>query len=146
MKKKQLLWLSATFVAGALAGIFLMGLLSFRSPSNPQQTTLTAAQAHTYLNNYLASVSGSTCVVKAFTLDKADVTAMSSLLTVPGLAGFRIYNGIDNTGAKIAIIVPIDNTTPYGADLTTAILSAPVTKLGPCPPVCDVNSQIIKGQ
>lgn len=137
--------MSGTFLAGALSVILLMGLFSFSSPSAPALTTLTPQQANTYFNNYMKTATATTGPIKGVTLDKVDFTAMSNLLTAfPNLAGFRIYNGLDNNNAKIEIIVAIDNTAPYGADLTTTIYNAPVTNAGLCPPVCDVNSPIIK--
>jgi hypothetical protein len=144
MKTKKLLWMSGMFMAGALAGFFLMGLFSFRSPSNPALPTLTVKQANACFKNSNKSGSLNTNAAYGFTLDKADLTAMSNLLTsVPALSGFRIYCGYDTTtNTRIGIIVAIDNTGTSGSDLTNTIYSAPATRLGPCPPVCDVNSPI----
>ena len=137
--------MSGTFLAGALSVILLMGLFSFSTPSAPAVGTLTPQQANAYLNTYLRTAPVPSGPIKAITLDKADFTAMSNLLVAfPNLVGFRIYNGIDNNNAQIAIIVAIDNTSANGKDITTTIYSTPVTYASLCPPVCDLTSPIMK--
>jgi hypothetical protein len=105
--------------------------------------TITVPQAISYFKNALRVATPCSGVINGVTLDKNDLTAMSSLLTTfPNLAGFRVYNGIDDSGAKIAIIVAIDNNGANGTDLTTTIYSATSTRMGLCPPICDQSSPI----
>ena len=144
MKKKKILWMSATFVAGAIAGIFVLGLYSFTTPSpspNPTPSLITVDQAKVFFQNYMKTATASNGIVKGIALDKDEVIAMSNLLNViPTLSGYRLYNGIDDTGGKVCMIVAFDKD---GTDLTTTIFSAPVTKMGLCPTVCDMTSPII---
>jgi hypothetical protein len=145
MKNKKIIWMALPFLAGAIFGISLLGLLSFTGPSNsPGPNTVTArisvTDAHTYFQNYYRSISTSTSSLKGFTVDLAELTVMNSILLAdPSVAGFRSYFGTDASGTSILIICGIDAN---GADMTGNIYSVTTDHVGPCPPNCDVNSPI----
>jgi hypothetical protein len=145
MKKRNLLWMGAAFVAGSMFGISLLGLFSFSSP-NPQAgdsvlTTIPVADAHSYFQAYYRVTTPLNARLKGFAIDKAQATVISSMLTAtPSVAGFRLYFGNDPSGNRVAIIVGINAN---GSDLTNNIYTTRASaNVGPCPTVCDANSPI----
>ena len=145
MKNKKILWTALPFLAGAIFGISLLGLLSFTGQSNspapdPVVTRISVENAHTYFQNYYRTATTYNAKMKGFIVDKADVTVMNTILgAVPTAAGFRVYFGNDALGAGILIVCGVDAN---GADLTGNIYSVTTNRVGPCPPICDVNSPI----
>ena len=145
MKNKRLLWTVLPFVAGAIFGISLLGLLSFTgqpkmSGAEPVVTKISAADAHTFCQNYTRTATAYSGKMNGFTVDKAELTVMNTILgATPSVAGYRFYFGTDATGTGLLIICGIDAN---GADLTGNIYSATKNHVGPCPPICDVTSPI----
>jgi len=145
MKNKKIIWTALPFLAGAIFGISLLGLLSFTGPSNSPGPNfviakISVADAHTYFQNYSKSVTASTSNIKGFTVDLADLTVMNSILLAdPSADGFRFYFGTDASGTSILIICGVDVN---GTDMTGNIYSVTAGKVGPCPPNCDVNTPI----
>ncbi len=145
MKNKKIIWMALPFLAGAIFGISLLGLLSFTGPSNsPGSNTVTTkislGDAHTYFQNYAKSVTASTSNINSFTVDVAELTVMNSILLAdPSAAGFRFYFGTDASQTSILIICGVD---AKGIDMTGNIYSVTADKVGPCPPNCDVTSPI----
>jgi len=143
MKNKKILWTALPFLAGAIFGISLLGLLSFTGPSGPQDPVIariTAADAHTYFQNYYRNATTYNSKIKGFTVDKAELTVMNSILgAVPATAGFRFYFGNNASGTSILMVCGVDAN---GADMTGNIYSVTTNRVGPCPPVCDAGSSI----
>jgi len=145
MKNKKLLLAVLPFVAGAIFGISLLGLISYASQSNapaadPVITRINLPDAHTFCQNYSRVATAYTGKMNGFTVDKAELTVMNTILgTTPTVAGFRFYFGNDGSGTGLMIICGIDAN---GSDLTGTIYSTTKNKVGPCPPFCDVNSPI----
>ena len=137
------------FVTGTVFGLTVFFLLSFTrvAPSTPPDSSsgaISAAVAHSYFSNYMSGAVATSGVIKGFAVDKSQVDAINSLSAeTPGLTAFRIYFGKDNNGAKIGIVVGVDN---LGNDLVkNSIYGTPAQKISPCPPICDVSSPIIFG-
>jgi hypothetical protein len=145
MKNKKLLWMVLPFVAGAIFGISLLGLISHANQSkasapDPVVTRINITDAHAFCQNYSRVATAYTSKMNGFTVDKAELTVMNTILGLtPSAAGFRLYFGNDASGTGLMIICGIDAS---GADLTGNIYSATKSKVGPCPPFCDVNSPI----
>jgi hypothetical protein len=145
MKNKKIIWTALPFLAGAIFGISLLGLLSFTGSSNspgpnPVIAKISVADAHTYFQNYSKSVTALTSNIQGFTVDVAELTVMNSILLAdPSAAGFRFYFGTDASQTAILIVCGVD---AKGTDMTGNIYSVTTDKVGPCPPNCDVNSPI----
>jgi len=148
MKNKKILLTALPFLAGAIFGISLLGLLSFtsqpKSPgADPVITRISVTDAHTYFQNYYKTAASVTSRMKGFIVDKAELTAMNSILGLtPSAEGFRFYFGTDATGTGLLIICGVDSN---GSDMTGNIYSATTKNIGPCPPSCD-NGSPISGQ
>jgi len=144
MNNKKILRIALPFLAGAIFGISLLGLLSFTGSSpagspNPAVTKISVAEAHTYFQNYYKVAPAYNAKMKGFLVDKADITTMNTIMgEVPTAAGFRVYFGTDAAG-PILIICGVDSS---GADMTGSIYSATINRAGPCPPLCDIKSPI----
>jgi len=145
MKNKKIIWTALPFLAGAIFGISLLGLLSFTGQSklqgaDPAITRITVADAHTYFQNYFKKATPYTSIMKGFTIDKAGLTAMNTILgATPSAAGFRVYFGTDASGAGLWIICGVDSN---GSDMTGNIYGTNTHPPSPCPPNCDLNSPI----
>jgi hypothetical protein len=144
MKNKKILWTALPFLGGALFGISLLGLFSFCSSgpgsNEPVVTKISSADAHTFYQNYIRTASPYTGKLSGFTVDKAELTVMNTILGVaPSAAAFRFYFGTDASGTGIMIVCGVDAN---GADMTGNVYSATKNKVGPCPPLCDINSPI----
>jgi hypothetical protein len=145
MKNKKILWTALPFLAGAIFGISLLGLLSFTGQSksaltDPVVTKISVTDAHTYFQNYYKNATMPASKIKGFVIDKEDLTAMNIIMgATPSAAGFRVYFGTDANGAGILIMCGVDAN---GYDMTGNVYSATTNRVGPCPPVCDVNSPI----
>ena len=144
MKNKKILWTALPFLAGAIFGIFILGLFSFTSPSkspapNPAIARISVADANVYFKNYYRSATPYTSTMKGFNVALEELTVMNSILAAdPTVAGFRCYFGT-NAGASIMIICGVD---AHGSDMTGNIYSSTATNIGPCPPICDLTSPI----
>ena len=66
--------------------------------------------------------------------------AFDSLLQQPGCAGIRIYHGKGNKGERHSVLVGVDT---QGADMVTAGI---MQQGAPCPPVCDAESPLKRGE
>jgi hypothetical protein len=146
MKNRKILWLASSFAAGAILGISILGLVSFTSqppqPGDPVITRITSADALTFYQNYIRTATTYTNKLKGFTIERTQLTMMNTILTAtPTAAGFRIIFGTNASGTSIAMVCAVDAT---GADMTGNIYSTTYSRVGPCPPVCDVNSPISK--
>ena len=148
MKTNKYIFSALGFLAGMLLGFSVFGLLSFSNGpgsagSGPGIVPISAAEAQTFLHNYMSDATAINEVIKGFTIDKTQLEAMNAISKEnPNLAGFRIYLGKDNTSRKIGIVVGIDND---GKDAVNGkVYNTDRGVLSPCPPVCDVSSSIIK--
>jgi hypothetical protein len=145
MKNKKFFWSALPFLAGAIFGISLLGLLSFTGQpkslgTDPGVTKISTADAHTYAQKYLKSATPYTSIIKGFTVDLAELTIMNSILAAdPSAEGFRFYFGTDASGTRLLITCGVDAN---GSDMTGTIFTAPPHNGGPCPPVCDLTSPI----
>lgn len=135
-------WLPVlTFVSGMFAGALFLGILSF-TPPNPPMEVITAANAHTYYLNYMGRALPYNNVIKGYVIDLEQYNAMAQLYKDNSqLAGFRIYNGIDNSSTNLGIVVGI--TSQGLDDVAGKIYKTTARSVGPCPPVCDNSSPII---
>ena len=106
-------------------------------------TPITPSEARNYFKNYLSVAQKSAEVIKGFTIDLSQLEAMNNLIKEnPGLSGFRIYLGRDDTSKKVGIVLGVDKD---GKDaVTSTIYNTDSLNLSPCPPICDVNSPISK--
>ena len=151
MEKKKIFWTASTFVGGIIAGICILGLISFTSrPPQPQVgadpviTKITTNEAQALYQAYIRTATTYSNKLKGFTIEKTQLSVMNTIMTAtPAAAGFRIIYGINTSGTPVAIVCAVDAS---GADMTANIYSTTYTstKVGPCPPVCDVNSPISK--
>ena len=146
MKTNKFYFTAAGFLAGIVSGISIIGLLAFTNNSaspGPGNSAIPATVANTYFKNYMAGATVYNQVIKGFTIDKTQLDAMNSIAAENSLlTGFRIYFGKDNNAQKIAIVVGIDAS---GRDaVTNTIYNSMATSNNPCPPICDVNSPIVK--
>jgi hypothetical protein len=145
MKNKKILWTALPFLAGAIFGISLLGLLSFTGQSTSPGPNSVIAKvsvdvAHAYAQKYLKNATPYTLKMKGFTVDLAELTIMNSILAAdPSAEGFRFYFGTDASGTGLLIICGVD---AKGSDMTGTIFSATTNNVGPCPPVCDAGSPI----
>ncbi|MGA2822607.1 MAG: hypothetical protein ABSE72_03680 [Bacteroidales bacterium] len=145
MKNKKILWTALPFLAGAIFGISLLGLLSFTGQpksanADPVVTKISVTDAHTYFQNYYKNAIAYTSKMKGFIVDKEDLTAMNIIMgATPSAVGFRVYFGNDTSGAPLLIICGVDAN---GYDMTGNVYSATTNRVGPCPPVCDLTSPI----
>ena len=146
MKTNKYFFPALGFLTGAVFGISIIGLLAFTNgPVMPAPGTgiiaITSAQANGYFNNYMSGATSFNQVIKGFMVDKSQLEAMNNISAEnPGLAGFRIYFGKDNTAKKIGIVVGVDT---MGKDaITNTVFNTDAPKLSPCPPMCDASSPI----
>ena len=145
MKNKKILWAALPFLAGAIFGISLLGLLSFTGQSTSPGTNtviakISSTDAHTYTQKYFKNATPYTSIMKGFTVDLAELTIMNSILAAdPSAEGFRFYFGTDASGTGLLIVCGVDAN---GSDMTGTIFTAPIHYVGPCPPVCDLASPI----
>jgi hypothetical protein len=134
------------FSAGLIAGISIVGLLSFtKGPAAPVpdggMVPVTAETAKMYVKNYLADAAPVNVKIKGFTIDKSQLEAMNAIFKEnPALAGFRVYMGKDQAARRTGIVVGSDAT---GKDAyKNTIFSTDSQNLSICPPICDSHSPI----
>ncbi len=147
MKKSKYYLTGIGFFIGTLFGIMAMVLVSFTKDIRNLGTrdgiiSITATQANNYCKNYMSKSEPLNQVVKGFTVDKAQLSAMNTIAAEnSSLTGFRIYMGKDNNNAKIGIVVGTDGN---GRDaVSNSIFNTDSPSSGPCPTICDNNSPII---
>ena len=148
MKRRSYIWISVTFLLGAIFGISLISVLSFISPDNPPApsqdiTIIDTATANRYFNNYYQSAGSLPSPVKGFLLDRLQLEAMNNLMNYDRtLAGFRLIMGKDENGQKVGIVVGVN------AGLSDAALGrvykTTSANSGPCPFICDELSPITR--
>ena len=148
MKTNKYIFSTLGFVAGLLFGFSVLGLLSFSNGPGSAGTgagiePISAAEAQTFLHNYMSDATAINEVIKGFSIDKAQLEAMNAISKEnSNLAGFRVYLGKDNSSRKIGIVVGIEND---GKDAVNGkVYNTDAGVLSPCPPICDVSSSIIK--
>ncbi len=147
MKKNQFTLMAVTFISGIILGVSVLGLISFTGSAVvpaplPAVTKISVQDANTLFKAYYNTATPTNQVVRGFTINKDELSALNSLSAEnPGLAGFRIYLGTDNTSGSVGIIVGVGNT---GMDVTTSIYRSAAISSGPCPTICDVNSSITR--
>ena len=148
MKTNKYIFSVLGFMSGILLGFSVLGLFSFSNGpgsagSGPGIVPISAADAQTFLRNYMSDAIAINAVIKGFTIDKAQLEAMNAISKEnPNLAGFRVYLGKDNSSRMIGIVVGIDSE---GKDAVNGkVYNTDRGALSPCPPVCDVSSSIIK--
>jgi hypothetical protein len=141
MEKNKFLRMVLPFIVGAGFGLGVWALYSFtQTPGTSAVTKISAADAHTYAQNYYTASTIPTEKIKAFAIDKGALNAMNSILAAaPAAAGFRIYFGTNASGATCWMMCGIDGS---GADMTANVFSSPSATVGLCPKFCDVNSTI----
>ena len=143
MKKNQFTLMAVTFISGIIIGVSALTLYSFANagpaPIAPSPVKISVQDANALYRAYNSRTTPTNAVFKGFSITKEHLAALNSLLTdTPGLAGFRVYMGYDNT-SNVGIIV---GTNASDVDVTTSIYRVAAGSSGPCPPVCDVNSPI----
>jgi hypothetical protein len=139
--EKQRSWLPVIIgVAGLLIGAGITFTVMHLYGQNylvtdPCPSTLTEKQVSSYMKTYLSTAAPSQGILGGFTVDLQQYNAMACLLTHNSqLAGFRMYNGKDNTGAIISMLVGVDKLTN---DDRTMFYTVNPGISGPCPPICD---------
>ena len=146
MKNKPLAFASITFISGIILGIFAMSLLAFTPTSSvpgplPAVSKITTTQARSWFLSYYNTAQPINAVLKGITINKEQLQALNQLSNEnTGLSGFRIYMGLDETNAKVGIVVGVNSS---GNDVSTSIYRSNGVNLSPCPPICDASSPII---
>ncbi len=108
--------------------------------------SLSAGQAlrQNYRRNSLYNIKVGTTVINAIAIDMDMLTAMNNLLSShpdQGLAGFRVYVGLNSNNQKVGILVGLNAD---GTDATSLELYSTIwNNSGPCPPFCDMPSPIM---
>jgi hypothetical protein len=146
MKTHKYIYPVSGFLAGIVSGISIIVLFAFTNspvPPGSGNSPISAAEANTCFKNYMATAASLNQVIKGFTVDKSQLDAMNSIISENAqLTGFRIYFGKDVGGQKSAIVVGVDS---FGHDaVSNTIYHTSAPNNNPCPPVCDLNSAIIK--
>lgn len=135
------------FSAGLIAGISIVGLLSFtKGPASSApdggMVPITAQTANMYLKNYLADAAPVNVKIKGITIDRSQLEAMNAIFKEnPALAGFRVYMGKDQAARHTGIVVGVDAN---GKDaFKNTIFNTDSQNLSICPPICDSQSPIV---
>ena len=95
------------------------------------------------LKKYLVSAPVPVTAVKGVYLDRNQLNAMNRLVQEnPAVKGFRVYFGKDANNQLTGIVLGTDDNQH---DLTTnSIYKTDSAGTGPCPPICDTASPIVK--
>lgn len=146
MKKNQITLMAVTFISGIVLGVSTIGLFSFTGTSQvpailPAESKITAVEANTMVRSYYDKAAPVNEVVRGFAVNREQLSAMNTLLNENGgLSGFRVYLGFDQKVGGVGIVVGVDGS---GKDVTNSIYRSASNGSGPCPTICDVNSNII---
>jgi len=147
MKKKKIIFPAVTFVMGAVIGITLFAFFSFKmnDPAPPPQgvRVISESDANTMFKRYFSSAIITATIVKGYSLDTLQLNAMKLIKNSnKEVSGFRVYLGKDANGAAVGIVVGLDSR---GSDaVSSGIYMTESPNTGPCPPLCDQNSPIIR--
>jgi len=147
MKKNQIALMAVTFISGIVLGVSSMGLFSFTGTTQvpvflPAANKITAQEANALARSYYDKAAPVNEVVRGFSVNKEQLSAMNSLLNENGgLSGFRVYLGFDERSGGVGVVVGVDGS---GKDVTNSIYRSSSNGSGPCPTICDVNSNIIE--
>jgi len=145
MKKNQFILVASTFISGIILGVSVLALFSFTGSgtvpvSVPGINKITTQEANVLFKNYYNKATPTTSVFKGFALNKEQLAALNYLSNEnPGITGFRIYMGNDNTTGGVRIIVGVNG---LGKDVTSSICQTDAVSSGPCPTICDGASAI----
>jgi hypothetical protein len=145
MKSNKYFFPGLGFAAGILFGFAIIALYSFTSgPASAGGgaiVPISAADAKTYVSNYMSDATAVNDIIKGFTIARGQLDAMNAIAKEnPGVAGFRVYLGKDNEARNVGIVIGIDG---QGKDaLNGKVYNTDAGSLSPCPPVCDVSSPI----
>ena len=103
---------------------------------------ITRDSAAAYLQNYLETATPTNDVIKAIVVDTEMLDSMNAIMQQnPNTQGFRIYNGIDENGAAVSMVVGIHDN----ADEELPVYSTGRTGSNLCPPMCDASGTGITG-
>ncbi len=141
MKKHRYTAPVAGFLAGMIAGLGFLGIVSFTAAPGGGNAPISPEQARSYIANYAAGATPSGEIIKGFTVDRSQFEAMSSLSRENGaLSGFRIYLGKDESNQLRGIVVGMDS---QGKDVVNGtIYNTDARSVSPCPPVCESTSPL----
>ncbi len=104
-------------------------------------TPITDTEAKTLLTKYISTAVKPTSPVKGVFLDRQQLDAMNKLVQEnPAVPGFRVFFGMEVSGAKVGIVVGVNDANQD--QVTRSIFKTLSPKTGPCPPVCDQASPI----
>lgn len=123
-----------------LGGAYLSGYGSGSRQSAAER--IDASTANTIFKNYYQSASPVNGIIKGFTIDMAQFSAMTQMKSEnPGVAAFTVYFGQDNRGVALGLVVGIDGE---GNEMNNTIASTLAGSLSSCPIACDAASAITK--
>jgi hypothetical protein len=146
MKKNKIAMIGLTFFLGVAFGVSLFAILAFKGSDTPQPgpsaPPISCSEARTLFYNYFNTAQTITARPKGYTIDRTMLTSLNSLATAyPNLQRFRIYIGKDARGVTQGIVLCVDAA---GLDYCGGnIYQTNSPETGPCPFLCDDNSQII---
>jgi hypothetical protein len=134
----------AGLVVGVVATVVVYSFISTGTEEFPG-TSVSADEAKAYYEKYMASPDTVCDTIKAFNVTKEQLGAMndiSSSYRDPSnpLMSFRIYKGVDASGASISILVGVDGTNK---DQPSEIRTTAWGTSGLCPTVCDPSSPVV---
>jgi hypothetical protein len=136
------------YLGGIITGAVLFVHLSSPANDGPPPQGSDYSPVNTKIANalhqrYLDGAKPMNTVFHAFTINKSQFEAMKVISReTTGVYGFRIYPGLDAEKNTVGIIVAV---TEEGKDDTThGIFRSSSVNAGPCPILCDTDSQIGK--
>jgi hypothetical protein len=123
---------------GIIAGIG--GTLAIHAMSGTfSSPTISVSKANSFYKSALTMPVKHCDTVKAMNINMEQYQAMNYISgKVTGLTGFRVYYGIDASGAPVAMVVGVTNTK----DNVSQIVQTSMNESGLCPTNCDGASQI----
>lgn len=136
------------YLSGVLTGVVFF--VHFPSPASdsPQPQGSEYSPVNTKVakamhQRYLDGAQPMNMVYRAFTINKSQFEAMKVIgREETGLFGFRIYPGLDADKNNVGIIIAV--TEGGKEDTTRGVFRATSVSSGPCPDLCDTDSQIGK--
>ncbi len=136
------------YLSGVLTGIVFFVHYSSTANDNPQPQGSEYSPVNTKVakamhQRYLDGAQPMNTVFRAFTINKSQFEAMKVIgREETGLFGFRIYPGLDADKNTVGIIIAL--TEGGKEDTTRGVFRAGSLNSGPCPNLCDTDSQIGK--